>query len=277
MVHLVVGGRSEAGQSAIRALRTLNADAEILTTTSRSEAIEGASVLAGIDLNQADAPQRVMDAVGGRQIDQLIFTPAFGPVGFPIRTATVADARAALAFSFDPMKLLTESLRPRKTIGYSAFFWLPHSQAAYGGMAYAKLALELACERHPEQYACIRAGTFRSPATRGISLLIQRRLRDTPHAELRALGEEQSASGKKFSEFFFDFAFEAEKRAYGDRFATPHRPTDAADLERALLAILTGTMKGPIVSVIGDWQWEENRAPDLGPQFAARDELSLQV
>ncbi len=274
MLHLIVGGRSEAGRSAARVLARLFPEDECWTTTSRSDQVEERCI-GGIDLNDPAAVDRLIAAWQGRPLQTLLFTPAFGPIGFPVRAATIEEARAALAFSFDPMVRLAEATGAKRVIGYSAFFWLPHSLVAYGAMAYAKLALERICERQPETFGCVRAGTFVSPATRGISLLLQRRLRDTPFEELRAMGAEQKASGKKFSEFFFEYASRAERKMYGDRFPTAHRPTNAADLEASLEDLLRKPEGGPIACVIGDWRWRESTAPTVGADFKQAAALGL--
>lgn len=112
----------------------------------------------------------------------------------------------------------------------------------------------------------IRAGTFESGATRGIGLLLQRFLRNSPHSEILDLGARWKESGKKFSNFFFEYAFESEREAFRSRFSGPHRATTQSDLERALLRALDED-RPPIVNVIGDWTWTDTHLPVLPPEL----------
>lgn len=275
MDFLIVGGRSEAGQSALTAILEFDPSARIFATSSKSDGVAGAELIPNIDLNDSAAAEKIAAALGDVELWALFFTPAFGPIGYPIRDASAEDARAALAFSFDPMKALADRLRPQMTVGYSAFYWLPHTRAAYGAMAFAKIALDRLCFREPERFRAVRAGTFLSQATRGIGLLLQRKLRDTPHAEIRDLGERWRASGKKFGEFFFEYAFENERAAFGSRFTTPHRATTGEDLRRITLKLLRNEITAPVASVIGDWTWSEAEAPVLDSDFKLADQLQL--
>ncbi|MCR9145213.1 MAG: SDR family NAD(P)-dependent oxidoreductase [bacterium] len=287
--YLIVGGRSEAGQSAIQAIREhhANAAARIIATSSAADAgmdsVPGAdAVIAGIDLNQPDAAESLMQGLRNLDpdtpeppaIDVLFFTPAFGPIGYPIRAATVADAEEAIQFSVAPMRALADGLKPRLTVGYSAFYWLPHARVGYGSMSYAKVLLDTLAHEESERFRAIRGGTFRSPATRGIGLLLQRALKTTEHLELKELGAEYKKGGGKFSDFFFKYAFSHEAQAFGEQFAqTPHRPTERDDLKQATLRILQGE-DAPVLCVIGDWVWPENQMPDLDADvFRIKDEV----
>ena len=300
--YLIIGGRSEAGQSAIEAIREYHgaireyhqaireADqasasetpgAKIFATSSAADAgpdaVNGADVvIPGIDLNQESAAERVISALDAMQkpaIDILFFTPAFGPIGYPIRAATNPDADLAIQFSVTPMRALADALEPRLTVGYSAFYWLPHARVGYGSMSYAKVLLDTLAHRQPDRFRAIRGGTFRSPATRGIGLLLQRALKTTEHDELKELGQEFKKGGGKFSEFFFNFAFSHEARAFGGDFKTPHRATTRDDLKQATLGLLQGE-DAPVLSVIGDWVWPEREMPALDPEvFRIKDEV----
>lgn len=279
---IIVGGNSEAGRSALEAVRDIGEAVKVLGTTSGEKDIDGYDhTIPGIDLNDALAAEKVRDAVlsyaGGNlapdTVQALVFTPAFGPIGYPIPVAPIEDARAALAFSYTPMMRMADLLHPQLSIGYSAFFWLAHTRVGYGAMAYAKLALDYTAFREPERFRAIRGGTFRSPATRGIGLLLQRAMKKTPHQGLIDLGERYKEKGGKFSDFFFDYAFAQENAAFGERFETPHRPTTRDDLKAAAKKILTGETKAPVVSVIGDWMWDEHEMPEIGEGFTIKDQV----
>lgn len=264
---LIVGGGGAAGRSALAALRDLFRDAEVVGTTSGSVALEGYDrTITGVDLSLGDAVETVRAQVGNA-VDVLIFTPAFGPLGFPVSAATEDQVEEALRFSVRPMELLAEKLAIPLTISFSAFYWLPHTLAAYGSMAYAKLAQERRAVESPQRFRVVRAGTFRSKATRGITILLQRQMRSGSAGPGQELIDAWQASGQKFADFFFDYAFQSERRAFGERFGTPHRDTEAGDLKRGLTAILSGKERAPILNVIGDWQWSDSALPPLGPEF----------
>ena len=113
--YLIVGASSEAGQSAIEALREFHQNdggAHIIGTASKADATVDSiqnidAIIPGIDLNDGDAAGKIQKGLGefaqpGR-LAAIFFTPAFGPIGYPIRAATLADADKAIAFSFTPM------------------------------------------------------------------------------------------------------------------------------------------------------------------------------
>lgn len=260
---LIVGGSSVAGQASLRAVRRVHPDWKIAATSSKSADVPGADAsIPDIDLNVPGACAKIPDQ---KDLRLLVFTPAFGPIGYPVAAATPADVAEAVRFSVTPMEELAARMRPSKVIGFSAFYWLRHTLAAYGSMAYAKIAQEKLALNHNE-FQMVRAGTFESKATRGIGLLLQRALRETPHPEIRALGDAWRESGKKFGEFFMDFAFESERMHFGSLFEAPHRPTTGVDLENAVVRILSGE-SAPIVNVIGDWQWVDAALPQLPDAF----------
>lgn len=269
---VIVGGGGSAGQSALAAIRREFPSARVTGTTSGSADLPGYdSTIHAVDLNQ-DVVDRVA-AQAGSSVDVLIFTPAFGPLGFPVREATEAQVEEALRFSVRPMVQLAEALRAGLTVSYSAFYWLEHTLAAYGSMAYAKLAQERLAIREPARFRVVRAGTFRSKATRGITILLQRQMRSPtggPGADLVAAYRK---SGLKFPDFFFGFAFSSEQRAFGGRFESPHRETGPDDLTQATADVLSGRRSEPIVNVIGGWRWTDNVLPTLGPDFPLAQQL----
>ena len=264
---IVVGGGGTAGRSALAAIRAEHPAAVVIGTTSGTAELEGFDVTIGaVDLSLHDAVARVTEGAGG-SVDLLMFTPAFGPLGFPVREATLSQVQEALDFSVRPMEQMADALRPSLALSFSAFYWLDHTLAAYGSMAYAKLAQERLALRNPGIFRVVRAGTFRSQATRGITILLQRQMRQAaggPGAELVAAWRE---SGLKFPDFFFRFAFAAEDRAFGGRFSSAHRETSPADLTEAVSAIVGGRTDAPIVNVIGAWHWTDDTLPALGPDF----------
>lgn len=269
MNYLIIGASSEAGQSALAAVREFEPDALIVATTSRgvddadSQDHGGADrTIYNVDLASDEAVDRITAAIQ-EPIDVMFYTPAFGPVGFPISESGGSDIRQALNFSYHPLVRLTERLAVRTTVAYSSFYWLPHISIAYGAMGAAKYAVEKLALNHPEQYRVIRSGTFFSKSTRGISLMIQRAVKSTQDGNLLDLVQRWKASGMKFQEYFFYYAHSVEREEFAERFADrPHRHTTRDDLKAQALEILRGT-DGPIRNVIGDWSWTDYEMPPL--------------
>ena len=266
MNYLIVGASGAAGQSAVETIRKLDKNATITATSSREEGVPGADkTIPGLDLNKPETAEALAREISGTKLRALIYTPALGPLGYPISATPEEDIKISLNFSVAPMKELSEKLKPELTIGYSAFYWLPHTLAAYGSMAYAKISQEKFALDNPDNVKMIRAGTFLSKATRGIGILLQRSVKKSEFDAIKEMGEKWKASGKKFGDFFFDFAFESEKAAFQKNFETPHQATDNNSLNNALEDILNGE-KAPIVNVIGNWKWTSNSLPDLPPE-----------
>ena len=178
------------------------------------------------------------------------------------------DVQKALAFCLNPMVELTTALKPKMTVAYTAYYFKPHLLAFYGALAYVKYATEKLAVENPQQYKCLRIGSFVSKATRGIGLLLQRMSKTAPH--LKPLMDQYAKSGMKFSEFFFDYiAKEEKKNIAGDR---PYRMTTEDDIVAGHLHLLKGET-APIINVLGDQIWTDNTLPALPAEMAKADAL----
>jgi len=260
--HLVVGGAGMAGQATIAALRARDPDCEIIATTTAMVAdspIPGASsVIAGIDFAQYDALPTLVAGLSA-PVATLVYTPAFGPVGFPAARATEAQIAAAAVVSVTPLVALRETLAPSLTIGFSAFYWLDAVLPAYGAMAHAKRALDAVALAEPAQIKLVRAGVIPSRSAKAIALSVYREIRRGEHQQLAT---RYRASGQGFFDFFYGLAYADEAACFAPRFGTPHRPTEPADVTGAVAALLAGA-DAPFVNVIGDWLWHDDRLPTL--------------
>lgn len=267
MNYLVVGGSSVGGQSVIAAIRGLDSNSRIIATTSKEKEVEGADrTILGIDLSDATAAEQVIQSVS-EAIDTMFFMPAYGPVGYPVSETNDGDMKIALDFSYFPLVTLTEDLKPKLTIGFSAFYWLNHISVAYGGMGSAKVALEKLAFDQPKQYKVIRFGAFMSNSLRGISLLTYRQLKTTKHPLLTALKEDYEQSDMRFPKYFQNYAHTQEKLCYEKQFSAPHRSTVTDDLTKAVTQVLKGEIEKPILNVIGDWVWQEDQWPDFPEEW----------
>lgn len=262
MKILIVGASGVAGQAAIRALKQFDAGAEIWATSSRDGDVPGAThTIRQIDLNKPEAIAELKTFK--EKLDYLFYTPAFGSVGNPVSAATRAEVQAAKAFCLDPMVALTEAIRPKMTVAYTAYYFKPHLLAFYGALAYIKYATEKLAVENPAQYKCLRIGSFVSKATRGIGLLLQRMSKTAPH--LKPLMELYAGSGMKFSDFFFDYISKEEKKNIAG--AKPYRMTTEEDIVAGHLALLKGE-QSPIINVLGDQIWPESTLPGLPVEMA---------
>lgn len=275
---LIVGGSGAAGQSAIEAFREDTKRSgrtwRILSTTSGENPVKGTDrTIPFIQLEDpgASIPSilKALESESGK-IDILIYTPARGNLGYPVEDTPDADIKSGMHFCFDPMVELEKKLSPRLTIGYSAYYYLPHLLTFYGSLAFIKKKMEEWAIEKPQSRKIIRAGTFFSQSVRGITIILQRLAKSASHPDLQRLMEEQKISGKKFPDFFLDYIQEREKESFGKNFPnTPYRMTEPEDLKKALLKILDGE-KAPIVSLVGDWSWTENKLPSMPEYLLAR-------
>ena len=118
----------------------------------------------------------------------------------------------------------------------------------------------------------VHIGMFQSNSVRGVAILVQRNMMRNPTAELLALRNEWKDSGiRKFREFFYNKNYEYEKSIYRDT-DIPYRPTEPQDIQKATIRALSGE-KAPIINLIGDWVWTEDRAPELPAVLEERRHL----
>lgn len=264
---LVVGGSGEAGQSAINYLKT-NSKSLVIATTTGNEPVPNADISLFEIKAEPNLSHRILENLGEKnlssQFEAIIYTPALGEVGFPIRETTKSQLDDALRISYDPILELESTFNPRLMIGYSAFYWLPHTFAFYGSMGFVKYKMDKWCLENPTKRKLLRAGTFFSKSVRGIGLVLQRTMKKTNDPDLLNLKSKFESSGQKFSDFFLSYAWENEKKYFEDENKTNYRPTSREDLSRGLKVALESNE--PITTVLGDWTWTESQLPDL-PNF----------
>jgi len=268
--YLIIGASGEAGQSAVEAIRNLNNQAFIVGTTTQKVNVPGIDLTLFEIQAEENIDKYVQSALDhakcSPKFEALIYTPALGEVGIPIASISLTSYKQALGISFDPMLALEKHLKPKLTIGYSAYYWLDHTKSFYGSMGHVKRCMEEWALQSPTNRRIIRAGTFFSKSVRGISLVLQRLIKKTDDPDILKLKNAYEGSGKKFPEFFLEYAWIHEKEGFSSRFPNvPYRPTSRADLSRGLQIALES--KSPIVSVLGDWTWEESFMPELPSWF----------
>jgi hypothetical protein len=267
---LIFGGSGAAGQSAISALRQrYNKDIFIWGTTSKEIPVVGVDqTILGCDVTKEDFEDKIMSQLN-QQIDYFIFTPARGNLGFPVAETTEDDLKDALKFSFNPMVSLERAISPVLTISYSAYYYLPHLLDFYGSMGFVKLKQEIWTLENPQKRKIIRAGSFYSQSVRGISLLLQRLAKQGKSESLAEMLKEQKQGGKKFDAFFLDYVAGKENAILCGNFpGIEYRMTAPEDLSWALTEVLNGE-KDPIISIMGNWRWTEDKLPDM-PDFYNR-------
>ncbi|MEA3430739.1 MAG: hypothetical protein U9R08_05680 [Nanoarchaeota archaeon] len=102
------------------------------------------------------------------EIATILYSTAFGDVGFPASRATPDQIANAKKVSLDPLIALNEHFNPEHFVGYTAFtdcFVGPFD--VYGAMDAAKKALEAYCCVESNG-SLVRAGHVRSPSLYGI-------------------------------------------------------------------------------------------------------------
>lgn len=267
--YLIIGGSGEAGQSAIQAIRSSDPNAFIITSTTTNEPVSNANLTLFGKRAEPGLTNSILDDFEkhgrSKQIKALIYTPALGEVGFPIEESTNEQINNTLGICLDPMVCLEKEFEPELTVAYSAFYWLSHTLAFYGSMGIAKYKADLWAFENPTKRRIVRAGTFFSKSVRGISIVLQRTMKKTNHPDLLQLKNKFESSNEKFMDFFLSYAWEHEKESFQKQFGTPYRPTVREDLTRGLKKALE--TKSPIVTVLGDWTWEETEMPKLPSWF----------
>jgi len=219
---LVIGGTGVMGTAAIQALRTHHGkDAFILANWFGKEEpgfkIEGADETLFGDITSEDC-LKAIQAVNGGRYDGLFYATALGDVGIPIKNATEEQIAKSNRLSFDPIPMLEDRLKVDLIVAYSTFYVIRHQLATYGAMGYSKEAIER-WTVHPgkSSHACIRAGLFESPSSRGIKLLLRKVAKNPENLSdplLRSYfeGVPSSEGIKRFEEGIF----QEEKDTYGD-------------------------------------------------------------
>ncbi|TGK52963.1 hypothetical protein [Leptospira bouyouniensis] len=267
--YLIIGGAGEAGQSAITAIRSIDPSSFIISTTTTNEPVSNSDLTLFGKRAEPGLTNSIVEDLErlGRsnQIQALIYTPALGEVGFPIAESTNEQIKDTLGICLDPMVDLEKKFQPKLTVAYSAFYWLSHTLAFYGSMGIAKYKADLWAFENPSKRRLVRAGTFFSKSVRGISIVLQRTMKKTNHPDLLNLKSKFESSNEKFMDFFLSYAWEHEKEAFQNQFTTPYRPTVREDLTRGLTKALQS--QSPIVTVLGDWTWEESAMPTLPNWF----------
>ena len=269
MNYLVVGGSSVSGQSIIKGIGELDSQGRIWSTTSSDDRqVEGAhDTIGGIDLADADAVDKILEAIraaGPGDFAAVVYIPARGQVGMPTSRATREMVSESVDYSIRPMLRLAQALKPKTTICLSGFITMEPMLECYGAMAYTKLIMEDMVVRYPEQLKTIRLGMFPSNSVRGIAILTQKNLMRNVYPENQGMADEWRASGKKFSDFFYGKNWHYEETIYRDAadFKKPFRATTADDIRLAVKQALNGE-KAPIINVLGDWVWTEDKMPPL--------------
>lgn len=98
-----------------------------------------------------------------------------------------------------------------------------------------------------------------------VSIILQRTMKKTNNPDLLTLKRRYEDSGQKFMDFFLSYAWEHEKDAFQSQFEIPYRPTERKDLSRGLGLVLESS--APIVTVLGDWSFEETELPQVPDWF----------
>ncbi|MBM9548638.1 hypothetical protein JWG40_16550 [Leptospira sp. 201903074] len=267
--YLVIGGSGEAGQSAILCLREKDPTAYIVTSTTTNEPVSNADLTLFNKTAEPGLADQILTDLKNHTISPsfkaIIYTPALGEVGFPIAETTSEQIKETLKICLDPILELEQTLKPELMVAYSAFYWLSHTLSFYGSMGVAKYKADLWALENPKTRRIVRAGTFFSKSVRGISIILQRTMKKTTNPDLLTLKSRFEKSKQKFMDFFLSYAWEHEKEAFPSQFDTPYRPTKREDLSRGLTLALES--KAPIVTVLGDWSWEETELPKVPDWF----------
>lgn len=275
--YVIVSGSSYSGQCSIEAIRGLEANAQIISTTSGERETKGAdATVPGIDLDDHAAPEKVRDgvrAITNETIEALIYIPARGEVGLPARLATREQVEAAAEYRVRPMLRMMELIDPKLTLWFSGFITMQPLLEVYGAMSFIKIATERLTIARKDKLKAIRFGMFPSNSVRGIALLVQRNAMRGKYPEMVEMYSEYKTSDEKsFLDYFYNKNYRFEEDCYRHVADTPFRPTEPKDIVNGVKFALSGT-PAPIVNVLGGWLWTDDAMPELPPVFEERAEL----
>ncbi len=256
---LVIGGTGVMGSAAIKAIRTtFGKDANILVNWFGKKEdpdlkIDGVDATLFGDITDPECLKTIQKLQPGK-FDYLFYATALGDVGTPIADCTPEQIKNSNRLSFDPIPVLENTLEIDTLVAYSTFYVLKHQLATYGAMGHSKEAIEKWTVQPGRcQHACIRAGLFESPSSRGIKLLLRKTAKNPQNLRdplLRSYFENVPTSEgiKKFEEGIFT----EEKERYGDSRTTAH------DLYRAHLELFQ-TEKPVFINVCGRRIWKSDQ------------------
>ena len=176
---LVVGGTGVMGTSAIQAVREhFGQDIFVVANWYGKEIpgfrVENADHTIFGDINDPACRKEIRSFNNGKYI-YMFYATALGDVGIPIRDATQEQIDRSNKLSFNPIPKLESELEIGTTVAYSTFYTIRHQLSTYGATGHSKEAIEKwTLEPGSSKHACIRAGLFESPSSRGIKLLLRK-------------------------------------------------------------------------------------------------------
>jgi hypothetical protein len=219
---LIIGGTGVMGTSAIQAIREyFDKNIVIIANWYGKEIpgfkIEGADHTIFGDINNSQCRENIK-AYNNGNFEYMFYATALGDVGIPIKDATQDQIDRSNNLSFDPIPRLEDELNIGTIVAYSTFYTIRHQLSTYGAMGHSKETIEKwVLDPGLSKHACIRAGLFESPSSRGIKLLLRKTSKNLENLKdplLRSYFENTPSSEgiKKFEEGIFS----EEKEAYGD-------------------------------------------------------------
>ena len=176
---LVIGGTGVMGGAAIEGVRKafgekVNIIANWYAKEDTGIQIEGANHTVFGDITDPACLETLKD-LGQDNFKYMFYATALGDVGFAIKDTTEEQIARSNRLSFDPILKIENEFNIETIVGYSTFYATTHQLGSYGAMGYSKEAIEKwALEKGKSRHACIRAGLFESPSSRGIKLLLRK-------------------------------------------------------------------------------------------------------
>ncbi len=253
---LIIGGTGVMGTSAIKAIRehfdeNITIVANWYGKADSGLLIEGADHTVFGDINDSNCRKQIQSFNNGK-FDYMLYATALGDVGIPIKDASQDQIDRSNKLSFDPIPQLENELNIGTIVAYSTFYNIRHQLCTYGAMGHSKENIEkwTVNSGGKSKHACIRAGLFESPSSRGIKLLLRKTSKNLDNIRdplLRSYFENiPSSEGiKKFEEGIFT----EENELYGDC------RTGKEDLFRAHLELFKSN--NPIfINVCGKKIWQ---------------------
>lgn len=262
MKHLIIGVNSEAGKTAMKAIRETDPNAYIVGTTSKDGIIEACDATVPIaDFTNDNFAGTIIAAVRGEEFENVVYCPAFGTVGVPVDLVSKEEIEEAKKYSYYPILRIREEINHNLLTCFSSLYWFPFCEVGYGAMYEAKKAIEDLAQKE-DNIAVARIGLYQSKSLQGISLLVRRAINKKlypNHELLNKLTQEYKDSGMSWNDNLNTQNNIQEAKYIAEQLGivnVNNERTNQDHILKGLKQIFTEfDQKNPITNIVGQYVW----------------------
>lgn len=262
MKHLIIGVNSEAGKTAMKAIREIDSNAYIIGTTSKNGIVEACDATVPMaDFTNDNFVRTIIAAVRGEEFDSVVYCPAFGTVGVPVDLVSKEEIEEAKKYSYNPILRIREEINHNLLTCFSSLYWMPFFGVAYGAMYEAKKAIEDLAQKE-DNIAVARIGLYQSKSFQGINLLIRRAVTKNlypDHKLLQDLTKEYKDSGLPWNDYVQGTNSAQEAKYIAEQLGIANvnnERTNQDHILKGLKQIFTEfDQENPITNIVGQYVW----------------------